>query len=136
MVSFLRHIIQERFLAISSDALLSELSTFVQTYTDEGNEKFHADANNADDRVMALCLACMAIRQTPRLLADFTKEPHKLRLPNAIDMMINDSPTPSALETEQRFMKDLPANVREGLFGTEILSVPANPIRGLEEVLY
>jgi len=118
MVSFLLHLVRERYLGISSEALLSEMSTFVQ----KADGSYEADANNKDDRVMGLALACIAIRQAPKMLASITKEPHRLRIPEATDAMIHDAPIP----TPSR----LPEEIEELLRGADILAVPANPIRG------
>jgi hypothetical protein len=143
MVSFMVDVVRKKYLAIASQALLSEMSTYVQTVSDDGGEKFGADANNKDDRVMALGLACLCIRQSPKLLLQFADDTRR-RIPTAVESMINDAPTPNAAATVKAFMEiptgeqraGLPQDVRQALWGEGILSVPWNPIDpGIEVAL-
>lgn len=131
MVACLVSYVREHYLSIASDGLLSEMSTFVQDYDADGDETWHADAHNRDDRVMALGLACIAIRQSPRLLAQFVKE--RRPIPTALDAGIHDAPTPSAAKSA---WDAIPEKVREGLNHPSVLAVPANPLRGELELIF
>lgn len=130
MVSFLKHVISERFLAVSSMRLLGELSTFIETATGG----FEADTGSHDDCVMASCLAMMVVRQAPAMLVSLTKTKHRAD-PNQMTDMIFDAPKPLP---ELRFQqadeataaKRIPDEVRKVLEGNEILGMPANPIAG------
>lgn len=121
MISFVLHLFNERYLSIASDGLLSELSTFVAT----GEDEFGADGSAHDDRVMALCLACLAIRQSPKLLSEMPMQ-SKTALPTAAEQMISDAPTP-------RKHPDVPEIVRKQLETQFVF--PSNPIRGDLEMI-
>lgn len=127
LVSFMVYCVRNHFLAIASDALLSEMSTFVQSYSDGGTETFEADANNKDDRVMGLALALYAVRQSPKMLTKFTNEPHQVL--TAREAGIFDAPTPTKTAIDS-----LPEDVQKILRGYEILAVPANPLRSEWEI--
>lgn len=140
MVAFMVDVVTKHYLAIASQNLLAEMSTFVQTVSDDGSEKFAADSNNKDDRVMALGLALLCIKQSPKMLMKFMED-RRRHIPTAVESMINDAPVPNAAATMKAFMEiptgelrdGLPQNVREALWGDGILSVPANPIAGVFE---
>jgi hypothetical protein len=142
MVSFMVNVVRNHYLAIASQALLGEMSTYVQTKTPEGMDKFEADANNKDDRVSALGLALLCIRQSPKLLMKFTDD--RRRIPTAVESMINDAIVPNAAATVKAFMEiptgeareGLPQAVKEALWGGGILGVPWNPISPGIEVPY
>lgn len=119
MVSFVKYLVDNHFIGIASEALLSEMSIFVQT----GDDDFEADNNGHDDRVIALCLACMVIRQSPKLMSRMNLERKEPGIPATFDVMMNDSPAP---RTEH---PGLPKELREQLPEFN-LAVPANPIRG------
>lgn len=134
MVSFFKHVVEERYLAIASSGLLAEMSTFVE----KADGDFEGDNGAHDDRVMAMALALAVIRQSPRMLAGFSQKPHEVKPPDAVASMINTAPR---AEEHPR----IPQEVRALLDGTsntaiaanpiddslEVLSVPSNPIRGL-----
>jgi len=135
MVSFFKHVVEERYLAIASEGLLAEMSTFIET----GDGDFKGDGGSHDDRVMAMALALAVVRQSPRMLAGFSSKPHEVKPPDAVASMINTAPQ---ADPHPR----IPQEVRNLLEGTSnvaipaspfndddasILSVPANPIRGL-----
>ena len=127
-------------MAIASDGLLAELSTFVQNVTPDGVEQYEADSNNRDDRVMALMLACFCVRQSPKLLGQLTQDANRWQLPTAAEAGINTAPAmPTPLVSPfsmQPAFDALPENVRRSLgFSSEILGVPSNPIRGELEVI-
>lgn len=129
MISFFKHVVTEQHLAIASDGLLSEMSTFIE----KADGDFEGDGGSHDDRVMAMALALAVIRQSPRMLAGFSKR-HEPDAPNAIDAMINVTTSFTAngivdgkTATERQRVPD---EIRKLLDGVDVLAVPANPIRG------
>ena len=132
MISFYKHVVEEQHLAIASDGLLAEMSTFIET----AGGDFEGDSGSHDDRVMAMALALAVVRQSPRMLAGFSKV-HTPRQPNAVDAMINAAPAlaqdangviEGKTATERQRVPD---EVRKLLDGVDILAVPSNPIRGV-----
>ncbi len=123
MISFLKYLVDEHYLSIASDALLSEMSTFIVSNS-SGYESFEADGNSRDDRVMALALACYVIRQSPKLTALLPGKPHAAGIPQAA---INDSPPPGWDRPE------LPDVVKSQMEST--WSPPWNPVRSELEMV-
>lgn len=121
MISFILHLFNQRYLSIASEGLLSELSTFVAN----GEDEFAADGNAHDDRVMALGLAAMAIRQSPKLLAEMPMQ-SKTALPTAHEQMISDAP----IQTKHHQVPDIVRKQLETRF-----TFPSNPIRGDLEMI-
>jgi hypothetical protein len=130
MISFFKHVVEEQHLAIASDGLLSEMSTFIET----AGGDFEGDGGSHDDRVMAMALALAVVRQSPRMLAGFSNR-HEPAEPDAVDAMIHSAPVVSVngvvdgktASERQR----VPEEVRKLLDGTDLLAVPSNPIRGI-----
>jgi hypothetical protein len=135
MVSFFKHVVEERYLAIASNGLLAECSTFVEN----GDGDFGGDNGAHDDRVMAMALALAVVRQSPRMLAGFSQAPHEVKPPDAVASMINTAPRPEAhprIPQEVRNLLDGTSNTAIPAApidddGFDILAVPSNPIRGL-----
>lgn len=123
MVSFFKHVVAERYLAIASEGLLAEMSIFKETAAGD----YEADGSGHDDRVMAMCLALAVIRQSPRMLADFSKQAQRVMLPDT--SFIHDAPTVSVADALGP--RGVPEEIRAVLEGQSILAVPANPIRGV-----
>src|SRR6185312_5599697 len=117
MVSFVKYLVDNQFIAIASEALLSEMSIFVET----GEDEFEADNEGHDDRVMGLCLACYAIRQSPKLLAEMNTK-QKNPVPDAVDLMLSDAPPP------RHQHPGIPEQLREQLKESN-MAIVGNPIR-------
>jgi len=100
------------------------MSIFVET----GDDEFEADNDGHDDRVMALCLACYAIRQSPKLLAELDTK-SKNHVPEAVDLMLNDSPPP------RHAHPGIPEQLREQLKENNH-AIVGNPIRSELELVF
>jgi hypothetical protein len=134
MVSFFKHVVEQRYLAIASEGLLAEMSTYIET----GDGDFRGDGSAHDDRVAAMYLALAVVRQSPRMLAGFSQKPHEVKPPDAVASMINTSPRPEPvprIPQEVRALLDGTSNIAIPAQpiddGLDVLSVPANPIRGV-----
>lgn len=128
MISFFKHVVEKKYLAICSEQLLAEMSTYVETAAGG----YQGDNGASDDCVMAMALALVVIRQSPRLLAQMTGRTQSVDL-NAATHMIYDAPAPiPAFKSGQNptASQRVPPEVAELLDGRTILAVPANPIAG------
>lgn len=121
-----------RYLRISGRGLYSELSTFqfdgLSAYT--GKEMYSAAYRAHDDRVIALCLAMYAVRQSPGLYSEMASHQHSI--PSAVDLRLNRSPVQTEISRlPKSFTDELPpeiANIFEGGFDNQ--AMPWKPTRG------
>jgi hypothetical protein len=81
--------IKMQYIRIASRELLGEMSTF-DCDMSEGEEDYHAQKGQRDDRVFAAAHACYAVKQTPRVFASLNE---KRRIPNAIELGLSHQPT-------------------------------------------
>lgn len=139
VVMNLRYMFDEQYLRIASDGLLSECSTFEKSYNQNGDEKYGCEPPNHDDRIDAIGLACLAVRQSPRLIGYV-----KARAPiPAADMLgLNEAsdagrepPTLTLQPDDPRrgVREALPQALRDILNGveqTEMVADPFEPIGG------
>jgi hypothetical protein len=129
MISFFKHVVEKKYLAICSEQLLSEMSTYIET----AGGDYKGDNGAHDDCVMAMALALVVIRQSPRMLSGFTSKTHPPVDPNAATQMIFDAPPPLPIfkpGANPTSAARVPPEVRELLDGQVVLGVPANPIAG------
>lgn len=128
MISFFKHVVEKQYLAIASDQLLSEMSTYVET----ASGGYEGDNGASDDCVMAMALALVVIRQSPRMLASMTGRTQAVDM-NAATSMIYDAPPPIPAFKPGQNPTDkarVPPEVRAMLDAQTVLGVPANPIAG------
>ena len=125
MISNFILLIKERYLRIASRELRSEMSTFsLEGLTQNGSPRYRGAGSSKDDRVMAMALAIMAVRQSPKYFAEMTKKRHA-ELPDAVELGINSSP-----QVEERRTKAVPDAVKEYLGEEKSYELAVNPIRG------
>lgn len=123
LVSNMVWMLQEGFVSISSRDLLSELTTFKQDgYTFRDNPMYKASGRNHDDRVMAWALACVAVKQSPKLLSLVSQNAHNI--PTAVELGLNRAP-------QMPDNKKLPKALQNIFDGQESWVMPSNPIRGM-----
>ena len=125
LVSSFVNVIQERHFRIASRELRSEMSTFeFSGLTSAQNPRYKGSGASKDDRVLAMCLAIRAVRQSPKLFEEFTKNRHQ-EIPSAVELGLNTSP-----QAEQRTRDAMPEAMRAYFDEAGGFDVPANPIRG------
>lgn len=118
--------IKDRYFRIASRELRSEMSTFsFDGMTSSGNPRFKGGGAAHDDRVMAMALAMMAVRQSPKHFAELTKKRH-IGLPTAHDLGINDT-----FQVETRKIAAVPDAIKEYFDNQIDYGLSVNPIRGL-----
>lgn len=138
IVMNLKYFLEEGYLHIASDPLLSELSTFEQWLNEKGVEQFGAEPPAKDDRVIAAGLACLAVRQSPKLIG-YVKARNPL--PTAADLGLNEVPGAVEVPTSSLHQDDprrsvidrLPQSLRDILNGmepSEMVADPFEPIGG------
>lgn len=124
MVSFIKYLVDNHFIGIASEALLAEMSIFVET----GDDEFAADNDGHDDRVLALCLAAYVIRQSPRLLAELDTHA-KNPIPLTSQVMLSDAPSSRDFRPGEAF-PGVPEQLREQLKESN-MAIVGNPIQSV-----
>lgn len=122
--SSLVYMIEERFLVLSSSRLLKQMSTFKK----EGMDYRTAKKGQHDDRVVAMGLACIGIRQAPKYMGEMLGS-RAARAPSAVELGLNHSPA-----TAPRIRNDRD-HIAEAIFGgLNAYDIPQNPLRGPSEL--
>lgn len=85
LVLNLRWMIAQGYLRISSDRMLSQMSTFEKNLGEDGEESYGCEPPNKDDTVIAGGLACMVIRQSPKYIG-YVRPRAPLPSPSALGM--------------------------------------------------
>lgn len=126
-------LVKGRHIQISGRGLLAEMSTFQSDgYSIFGKEKFSASSRKHDDRVIAMCLATYAIRQSPKMFSEIST--HYYGSPSAVDLGLNKSSSGVKRPLPRSFTDTLPpeiANLLEGGGGLAESALPWNPMRPL-----
>lgn len=87
--SAFKWMIDEKYLMVASKELMREMSTFKQ----DGDNYSTAKKGQHDDRVFAMGLCCIGIRQAPRFLMSM-HDARRSRVPSAVDLGLNSNPSP------------------------------------------
>ena len=126
LISGFEMVIHEHYLRIASRELRSEMSTFGRIGMNEGGGGRYKGVGNAhDDRVMAMALAVMAVRQSPKHFSEMTKRKHVV-LPSAYDLGINDT-----VQIESRRNAAIPEAIKQHFSHEPTYDLSVNPIRGV-----
>jgi hypothetical protein len=113
LVSNMVAMLKSRHYRIASRELNAELSTFqFEGYTSQGNPMHSAGGRKHDDRVIAMALALLAVRQSPGLYTTMTQHQHAL--PTAAQLGISHAgAVPVSAKLPAGFPDDL-KNILEG----------------------
>jgi hypothetical protein len=115
--SALKDFAAEQYVEFASAGLVREMASFKVEGTDYRTDK----KNQHDDRVIAAGLACLGIRQSPKMLLEIGQA-RTQRVPTAIDLGLNHSAVPKKMKgADENLLRKL--NPNYGRY-------PINPLRG------